>query len=167
MAIYLSPYATNVFSTTTQTLNTPASRGHAFDFGVSMSLTTDHDSTDIIPMFPISSAATVRAILFSTDGVATAGAADIGLYTLNRAGDVATAVDVDLFASAQAVTSALTRSDVTNESTNYPLASRFLPLWDTVSGVTSDPSVLYWVCLTITTNVDATNVIGLEAIGVN
>lgn len=167
MAIYKSTYASRVFPATTQKIDDPSFKGNPFNFGTSFTLTTSHTSGDIIALFPLSSNSVVRALLLSTDGAATAGAMDVGLYTFNKGGDTATAVDADLFASAQAITSAATRTDITNESTNFPLTSRFLPLWDTVSGLTQDPSTSYWVCGTITTNVDATNVIAVEAIGVS
>lgn len=163
MALYKTTLATNFFATPPVKSN-PQETGRAFNRGASISLTTDHDSADVIILFPVPTNICVRALLLSTDGGAAAGAGDFGLYTLNAAGDTATEVDKDLFASAQAITSALTRSDITGESTTVTIDERFKPLWE-VAGASADPGGVYWVCMTVTTNVDATNVIGVEIEG--
>lgn len=163
MALYLSTLATNAFAKPPVKAN-PAETGRAYSRGVSFSLTTDHDSADVIALFPIPTTVCVRALLFSTNGAATAGAADFGLYTLNDLGDTATAVDADLFASAQAVTTALARSDITGESGVMTIDERFMPIWQ-AAGLSADPGGVFWVCLTVTTNIDATTVIGVEVEG--
>jgi len=164
MATYKSELATNATAQPVVKTN-PEKTGQAYNAGETFSLTTDHDAADVILMFPVPTNTTVRALLFSTDGASTTGAADFGLYTLGNDGTTLTAVDVDLFASAQAVTSALTRSDITGEAGTITINERFVPLWE-AAGAASDPTGVYWVALTVTTDVDDTTVIGLEIEGV-
>lgn len=161
MALYKSTLAANAFA------KPPVKTddfGESRLYGTTMSLTTDHDSADVVALFPVPTTMQVRRVYFSTDGTATAGAADIGLYTLNPAGDTATAVDADLFASAQAITTAADNTEVVGESGQFIIAERFQPLWQ-AAGASADPGGVYWVCLTITTNVDATTVVSVEVEG--
>lgn len=164
MALYLSELATNAYAAPVVKTNPNDGYGTPFSRGVSFTLTTDHDSADVIALFPISSSMCVNRVLLSTDGAATAGAADIGLYTLNEAGDTATAVDADEFASAQAITSAAVDTDVTAEAGTTTIDERYKPIWE-VLGLSADPGLTYWVCLTVTTNIDATNVIAVRIEG--
>lgn len=164
MALYKSTLATN--ATATPIVKTdPEDMGRAFNRGTSFSMTTDHDSTDVVLMFPVPTNITVRALFYYTDGTATTGTADIGLYTLSDDGATATAVDVDLFASAQALTTAATRTDITGEAGTVTIDERFKPLWE-VAGASADPGGVYWVAFTMTQDIDATTVVALELVGV-
>lgn len=51
---------------------------------------------------------------------------------------VADAIDADLFASAIDCASAVARTDITNESGNYTIDKRDMPLWE-AAGLTSNP----------------------------
>lgn len=164
MATYYSTLAANRFTTTPPARANSSDLGQAYRAGTTFTLTTDHDAADIIALFPIPSGMTVRQVLFSTDGAATAGNVDIGLYTADDAG-VLTAVDADVFASAQAVTSALTMSDVTGEAGTITLDERYIPIWDAATALTTNPNVTYWVCYTVTTDVDATTVTAVDVVG--
>lgn len=163
MALFLSTLASNRFTKPPVKAN-PGPMGQARNVGTSFSLGTTHDTGDVILLFAIPTNFVMRTLRLSTDGAATAGAGDFGLYTLNDAGDTETAVDIDLFASAQAITTALERSDIIDEAGNVGIANRFQQIWE-VAGLSADPGGVFWVGMTITTDVDATNVIGLETEG--
>lgn len=164
MAIRKSTLATNAFATPSVRAN-PKEVGQAFNRGTTYTVTASDTTSDVVILFPVPTNLTVRALLFSTDGAATAGAGNFGLYTLNDAGDTATAVDADLFASAQAITSALARSDITGEAGTVTIDERFKALWEVV-GASTDPGGVYWVAYVPTTQADANTVIGVEVEGV-
>lgn len=164
MALFKSTLATNTFASPRVKTNPGEGMGTPFSRGTSFTLTTDHDATDVVALFPIPSNLCVNRVLFSTDGGATAGAADIGLYTLSDDGVTATAVDADEFASAQAVTSAAVDTDVTAEAGTTTIDERYKPIWE-VLGLTEDPATTYWVAYTITTDIDATTVTGVRVEG--
>lgn len=164
MALRKSTLATN--ATATPVVKTdPDEMGRAFNRGTTYTVTASDTTSDVVLLFPIPTNMAIRALLFSTDGAATAGAGNFGLYTLNDAGDTATAVDADLFASAQAITSALTRSDITGEAGTVTINERFSPIWS-VAGATSDPGGVYWVAYVPTTQADANTIVGVEVEGV-
>lgn len=104
-------------------------------------------SASVLRFFQVPSNARVSQILLSCTDLGSTGAADIGLYrTLIDGG---AAVDVDLFASAQVLTTALVNSDVTHESGEYTLVEAEKPLWE-VLGLTADPHLSYDVAATLT-----------------
>lgn len=164
MALRKSTLATNATATPVVKTN-PDELGQVRNFGTTYTITASDTTSDVVLLFPVPTNLAVRALLFSTDGAATAGAGNFGLYTLNAAGDTATAVDADLFASAQAITSALARSDITGESGVLTINERFAPLWEVV-GASADPGGWYWVSYVPTTQADASTVVGVEAVGV-
>lgn len=164
MALRKSTLATNVFASPPVRAN-PEELGQVVNKGITYTLTASDTTSDNVVLFPVATNMTVRALLFSTDGAATAGTGNFGLGTLNDAGDTLTEVDYDLFASAQAITSALTRSDITGESTTVTLNERFIPLWEVV-GAATDPGGVYWVVYTPTLAADASTIIGVEVVGV-
>lgn len=102
--------------------------------------------------------AMVREVLL-TCAALTSGAADIGVYRDTGSGGAV--VDVDLFASAQSIATALSRSDVTNESTTYTIAQRQLPLWQ-AAGLTSNPGGNLDIVATLTAATTAGGLIGVE-----
>lgn len=75
-----------------------------------------------------------------------AGKFDIGLY---YAPDGAV-VDADFFASAVDVAALVTPTEVVNESTQYSMNERVLPLWQ-AAGLTSDPGGFFDVTATVVT----------------
>lgn len=95
--------------------------------------------------------AMVREVLLTCPAL-TSGAADIGVYRTTADGGAV--VDVDLFASAQSVATALNRSDVTNKSTNYGIANRQKPLWE-AAGLTSNPGGNLDIVITLTAAITA------------
>lgn len=170
MALYKSTYAANVFATP-KVLNSPGNRGALQYFGTAFQLTTAHDANDVIALMPIPSNFRPFELLYSTDGGATAGAANVGLHTLSKDGSaVDTVVDVDLFASAQVVTSAALRTDIFEESTTLSLEDRGKYMWELadIGGgtYTADPKIDFWLTLTISTNIDATTETRWEMTGI-
>lgn len=108
----------------------------------------------------VPSSALVRAVYASCVAGMTTLAGDVGVYRTTADGGAV--VDVDLFASAQSFASALSRSDITNESTTYTTTLREQPLWQ-AAGLTSDPNSMLDIVVTVTTaNTGAAGSLGLE-----
>lgn len=107
-------------------------------------------------MAEVPSNAGASQVLLSCDGDATTGAADIGIFELDGSDK-----DVDLFASAQDLTSALTNSDVTHESGEYDISEVEKPLWELL-GESEDPNKIYLVGLKLTTGLDSADDIALR-----
>lgn len=78
----------------------------------------------------------VSAVLLSSIAQGGSGALNIGVY--RTAADGGAAVSATLFASAVSVVSAVTKSDVTNQSTSYTAAKQEQPLWQ-AAGLSADP----------------------------
>lgn len=107
----------------------------------------------------VPSNARISQVLLSCDGGASAGAGNIGVYQTTENGGAV--VDADLFASAQALTSALVHSDVTHESGEYGIEEVEKPLWELL-GLSADSKRYYDIVLTISTGIDAADTIGLK-----
>jgi hypothetical protein len=91
------------------------------------------------------------------------GLADIGVYRTTE--DGGSVVDADVFASAQALTSALAGSgtNIMHESTVIGYEDLEKQLWEQVSGgLTSDPGYMYDVVLTLTEAVELAGTITLK-----
>ena len=165
MALYKSTYASNLFAAP-KVINNPGNRGPMHFFGTHFQLTTDHDANDVILLMPIPSNFRPTQFRFSTDGGATAGAANVGLHTVSDDGATATVVDADLFASAQSVTTAATATDII---AYLNTEDRGKTLWEIAAlgaaTYTADPKIEFWLTLTISTNVDATTETRWEMIG--
>mgnify|MGYP000551342106 CR=1 FL=1 len=161
MALRKSTLATGVFDRPSSKAN-PAELGQFQLKGTSYTVTASDTTSDNVVLFAIPTSACVRSVLLSSDGAATAGAGDLGIGTLNEAGDTLTAVDLDLFASAQAITTALERSDVIDEAGTITIDERFMPIWQ-AAGQSTDPGGLYWIVYTPTTQADANTIIAVEA----
>lgn len=99
----------------------------------------------------VPSNARVVAVMLRITGTITTAAGDIGVYRYSTAtANAGTVVDVDLFASAQALSTALNIwTDVTNESTNNTATLLEQPLWQ-AAGLTSDPGEMLEVAVTLT-----------------
>jgi len=95
----------------------------------------------------------------STTGTGTVGATDIGLYKTTADGGAV--VDADLFASAQLLTAALTKTELLFESTTITRANSEKALWEHL-GLTSDPGITYDVVGTLSATVDAAHDMLLE-----
>lgn len=122
--------------------------------------TTGSDTAASIYYFAsVPSNARISKVLLSCDGNNTAGAGDIGLYRTTADGGAA--VDVDFFASAQVITSALNKSDVTHESAVFGIEDVEKPLWEAL-GLSEDPKYHYDIAMTLTTADDAADTVSLH-----
>lgn len=120
-------------------------------------------STYVIASLP--STAIVRDVLLSTAAL-TSGVVSIGVgrNTKDSANAYPTAISATataLFASAQSVASALSKSNVTNQSGNYTLDKQEMPLWQ-AAGMTTDPGTTLDIVILVTTTLSAGGKIGLE-----
>ncbi|MGH8381749.1 MULTISPECIES: hypothetical protein [Pseudomonas] len=101
----------------------------------------------------INSGDRVSRLLLSCDAITTA-VGDIGLYDIASV-NAGAVVDVDFFASAQALTSALVNTDVTHEAdaadagAGFGLADVEKQIWQAL-GLASDPGKQYDVAITLT-----------------
>ncbi len=100
----------------------------------------------VIRVVSVASNARVDAVRLSCAAI-TSAAADIGVYRNTR--DGAAVVDADFFGSAVSIATALTNSDVTNESAINTIQKSVQPLWQAL-GYTSDPNTTFDICLTLT-----------------
>jgi hypothetical protein len=66
-----------------------------------------------------------------------------------------------LFASAQSVASALSKSNVTNQSGNYTVTKQEQPLWQ-AAGMSADPGGTLDIIVLVTTALAAGGLLGLE-----
>lgn len=108
----------------------------------------------------VPSNARITDILAKHAAFATAGAVDIGVY--RTAEDGGAVVDVDLFASAAALSgSARDWVSLMHESTEYTIAETEKPLWE-VLGLTVDPNVEYDIAATVTTAFNGGTIMGLK-----
>lgn len=97
--------------------------------------------------FSLPSTAKVKRVTWESEALG-GGTIDVGIYRSDLAYLQANAVDQDFFASAIAVTNAVTPTDITAESGVYTLNKRKMPLWEAV-GLTSDPRVPLTVVATV------------------
>lgn len=126
----------------------------------------------IYKMCRIPSNAYVLRVLLYCDAI-TSGAADIGCYyaqPTRQGGAIATAttgmvqVDLDVFATAQSIASALVvGTDVTHEATAANIDKLETPLWQ-LCGLTADPAVDFDVCLTLTAATTAAGTVAVVVI---
>lgn len=89
----------------------------------------------------------VSQVILACDAFDTTGAGDVGLY--KTAADGGAVVNAAFFASAVAMTSILTGTDVTHESTVFGVKDAEKPLWKAL-GLTADPMIEYDVAITLT-----------------
>lgn len=135
------------------------SRGHLKEAVGTIETNGDDSANSKYVFASIPSNARVSAVLLSCDGNNTDGAGDIGLYRTTDDGGAV--VDADFFASAQALGTALTNSDVTHESGVYGIEDIEKPLWEAL-GLSEDPNLLYDVVMTLTTADDSADTISLK-----
>lgn len=114
----------------------------------------DDDATSIHRVMRIPSNANVRSIKLTTGDATTAGAFNLGLYypadyyDADLAGD---AIDVDLFASAFALTGGpFEKAELAFESAEYSVAEQQQPLWQ-AAGLTADPGGYFDLAVTVST----------------
>lgn len=112
----------------------------------------------------VPSNARISQVLLSCDAI-TSGAGDIGVY--KTAHDGGAVVDVDHFASAQSIATALVHSDITHEADPADGAAGFgkadteKMLWESL-GLTTDPKIEYDIAITLTAAATAAGTLGLK-----
>lgn len=96
----------------------------------------------------------------------TSAAMDVGIY--RTSGDGGAVVDVDFYASAQSIASAITtgtqiqhEADATDAGAGFGLADLEKPLWQRL-GLTADPGVMYDIVGTLTAAATAAGTVGLR-----
>ena len=124
-------------------------------------------STEEMRFFSMKSSDRLLELMVSSDGGSTAAAANFGVYLSGDAHDGAV-VDADLFASAQALSTAIARTDIFNESAVLQHEDRGKMLWELCAvgagSDTVDPQVSYDICGVVsTTFTDAVSIVVLEA----
>lgn len=129
-----------------------------------LEVSTNEDAGNILRFVSIRSNAVVREVNLYCDAVSTAGAMDVGIYRTTDDGGAV--VDADFFASAQVVTTALTRSNVAHESGVYNIDDLDKPLWEAL-GLTEDPGVWYDVAGTVTTDMGGAGTLGVDVVYVD
>jgi hypothetical protein len=113
----------------------------------------------------VPSNARVSRVLISCDAI-TSAAADVGVYDIPAVNSGA-AIDVDFFASAQSIATALSHTDITHEAdpadagAGYGQGDVEKPLWQAL-GLTADPGKLYDIVATLTAAATATGTLALK-----
>lgn len=102
--------------------------------------------------------ARISQILLSC-GAITSATADIGVYKCTADGGAV--ISAAFFGSAVAISSALTNSDITNESTTNTVAKQEQMLFQAL-GVSTDPETYYDICLTLTAAATASADVSLK-----
>lgn len=116
--------------------------------------------TSRIRLVRLPSTCKVKSVVFESEAQG-AGKFDLGLY-YSEGGAV---IDADFFASAIDTASLVTPTEVVNESTQYSLNERSLPLWQ-AAGLSSDPGGFFDVTATVVTT-DVTTGTGKLGVRVN
>lgn len=109
----------------------------------------------------VPSNARLSRVMLSCDSSGSVGTADIGIYQTTANGGAV--VDADLFASAQALTTALEQADVLLESDEYDISEMEKPLWE-VLGLSEDSHREYDVVMTLTAATESAASICLEVL---
>ncbi|CAI8724765.1 hypothetical protein [Pseudomonas sp. IT-P4] len=119
----------------------------------------------IYRLMRIKSGDRVSRLLLSCDAITTA-VGDIGIYDISSV-NAGAVVDVDFFASAQALTAALVNVDVTHEAdpadagAGFGLADVEKPLWQAL-GLAADPGKQYDIAITLTAAATGAGTVGLR-----
>jgi hypothetical protein len=124
-------------------------------------------AADVLRFFSMKSGDRLIDLMLSSDGGSTAGAINVGLHLSgdNHDGD---AVDADLFASAQAISTAMERTSIFAEATTLQHEDHGKTLWALAAigagSDTVDPLVSYDITGTVsTTFTDAVSILVMEA----
>lgn len=120
----------------TRNVATQGSRLRVFSSRITRLLTTA--SSDLARMIVLPASARVWQLWFATNGAATAGAMNIGLYYAGSAADGAV-INASYFGTAIVVT-ASAHTEVFNESTTPTEVKRGNTLWE-LAGLSAEPSL--------------------------
>lgn len=133
----------------TQNVGSYGSRSRWFRSSITRLLTT----SDLARMITLPSRARLWQLFLATDGVAAAGATDVGLYYAGSNADGAV-IDADYFATAVVVTSA-SSADIFAERSAALAVNRGKALWE-LAGLTADPMSLMTITMTPSTTFTTT-----------
>jgi hypothetical protein len=128
--------------------------------GVVAIATTDSVGSKYI-LGEIPSNARVSKLFLSCTDSGTTGAIDIGLYRTTKDGGAV--ADVDMFCSAQLLTTALNDSNVVSESGTFSVANREKMVWELL-GLTEDPNINYDIVATLTAVAEAAADVAVKAV---
>lgn len=154
---------------TPRTINNPAGvQGAMFQaVGTAEAANGDSIGSKYI-MCQIPSNAVGETVQLYCDAITTC-AGDIGIY--RTTGDGGAVVDVDFYASAQSLASAITtgtevqhEADATDAGVGFGLADLEKPLWQRLQ-LSADPGVMYDVVVTLTAAAGSAGTIGLRVHG--
>ncbi len=121
------------------------------------------DTASRYKMCSVPSNCMVRHVYLSSVAQGGSGAVNIGVY--RTAADGGAVVSATLFASAVSVVSAVSVSDVVNQSTSYTPTKREQPLWQ-AAGLTSDPGGELDIMVAPSAALTNGGLIGLEVVAV-
>lgn len=116
------------------------------------------DTNSRYRLVQLQSSSIVRAVYLSSVAQG-AGAVNIGVYRTTADGGAV--VSASLFAAALSVAAAVSRTDATNQSTNYTAQKREQPLWQ-AAGLTTDPGGLLDILVAPSTTFTNGGQIGIE-----
>lgn len=124
-------------------------------------------AADVLRFMTLRSGDRLLELMISSDGGSTAAALNFGIYLAGNAHDGAVK-DADLFASAQAISTAIERTSIFLESGTPQHEDHGKRLWELLAlgdgDDTVDPVVLYDICGVVSTAfTDADSIMTLEA----
>lgn len=139
--------------------NSSADKNRLVEATGHVTTTSSVTSGSTYTMVTVPSNARISQILVSCAAMAGSSAADLGVY--RNTADGGAVVDADFFATAIDLSSALTNSDVTNESATYTVAKQQQPLWQAL-GVSADPNTTYDIVFTTTATINTGAALGIK-----
>lgn len=126
-----------------------------------VAVTNGNSIASIFRLCSVPSNARISQLLLSC-GAITSAAADVGVYQKTALdGSAGAVVSAAFFGSAVSIATALSNSDITNESGTYDIDLQEMPLWQAL-GLSSDPGLMYDICATLTAAATATGKLGLK-----
>lgn len=156
---------------TTQTNNSQKIQGGRLRENVGTLEAVSGDSIgSIYRLARVSSGDRISRILLSCDAITTC-AGDVGVYDVTNV-NAGAVIDVDFFASAQSLATALVHQDVTHEAdaadagAGFGLADVEKPLWQAL-GLTADPGKQYDIAVTLTAAAGSAGTVAMKVQYVN
>jgi hypothetical protein len=104
------------------------------------------DAASVYRLCRVPSNARITSILLASDAITTASTSDVGIYQIAANGGAV--LDADFFATDYDISSATAFTEVMYEATATDISKCEMPLWQAY-GLTSDPAVLYDICVTV------------------
>jgi hypothetical protein len=149
-------------------LNNPSVANALLHEGVgTVEFTATASIASIARLVRVPSNARISRVLLSCDAI-TSAETDVGVYkTMGADGVAGVVVDVDFFASAQSIATALINSDVTHEADAADGAAGFgradvaKPLWQAL-GLSADPGIYYDIACTLTAAATGAGTVSLK-----